>query len=76
MSSRRTSLSWVTARDLRKVLKGRGCVEFRQVGSHLTVRCSECLATIAVHTGDIPTGTLRKIERDLEPCLGKGWLRK
>jgi len=34
------------------------------------------VATIAVHTGDIPTGTLRKIERDLEPYLGKGWLRK
>ena len=23
---------------------------------------------------DIPRGTLRAIERDLEPCLGKGWL--
>lgn len=65
----------MTARDLRKLLRQRGCVELRQVGSHLTIRCGTCVTTIAVHTGDIPTGTLRKIERDLEPCLGKGWLR-
>ena len=66
----------VTARELRRVLKRRGCDEVRQVGSHLSIRCGECVTTIAVHTGDIPTGTLRKIERDLEPCLGKGWMLK
>lgn len=27
-----------------------------------------------MHKGDLPKGTLRKIERDLEPCLGKKWL--
>lgn len=42
----------------------------------MTVRCGECGTTIAVHSGDIPVGTLRKIERDLEPCFGKGWLRR
>lgn len=66
----------MTARDLRKLLRRRGCVEVRQVGSHLTIRCDECITTIAVHAGDVPTGTLRKIERDLESCLGKGWLRR
>jgi predicted RNA binding protein YcfA (HicA-like mRNA interferase family) len=31
--------------------------------------------TVPIHKGeDIPRGTLRAIERDLEPCLGKGWL--
>jgi len=31
----------------------------------------------AGHTGeDIGPGLLRQIERDLEPCLGKGWLKK
>ena len=64
----------MTARELRRLLRQRGCVEVRQVGSHLTIRCDVCVTTIAVHTGDIPTGTLHKIERDLEPCLGKGWL--
>jgi predicted RNA binding protein YcfA (HicA-like mRNA interferase family) len=66
----------VTVRELRRILRRQGCVEVRQVGSHLTVRCGECLTTLAVHTGDLPTGTLRKIERDLEACLGKGWLRR
>jgi len=31
--------------------------------------------TVAQHAGDIPAGTLRAIERDLEPAFGKGWLR-
>jgi len=31
--------------------------------------------TVAQHAGDVPAGTLRAIERDLEPALGKGWLR-
>ncbi|MHB1446865.1 MAG: type II toxin-antitoxin system HicA family toxin [Acidimicrobiales bacterium] len=66
----------MTARDLRRLLRRRGCIEVRQVGSHLTIRCDACLTTIAVHTGDIPAGTLRKIEGDLEPCLEKGWLRR
>ena len=26
------------------------------------------------HPGDIPTGTLRKIESDLAPALGRRWL--
>ncbi len=30
---------------------------------------------VAMHPGDIPTGTLRKIEKDLQPAFGKGWLR-
>jgi predicted RNA binding protein YcfA (HicA-like mRNA interferase family) len=40
------------------------------------VRCGACRTTVPVHRGeDLPPGTLRAIERDLEPCLGKGWLR-
>jgi predicted RNA binding protein YcfA (HicA-like mRNA interferase family) len=31
--------------------------------------------TVPQHAGDIPAGTLRAIERDLEPALGRGWLR-
>jgi hypothetical protein len=34
-----------------------------------------CFSTVPIHKGeDIPRGTLRAIEHDLEPCLGKGWL--
>ena len=63
------------ARDLRRTLKDKGCAEVRQKGSHLRVECGKCRTTIPVHAGeDIKPGTLRQIERDLEPCLGKGWL--
>jgi predicted RNA binding protein YcfA (HicA-like mRNA interferase family) len=41
------------------------------------VECGRCVTTVPMHEGeDIGKGLLRKIERDLEPCLGKGWLRK
>jgi hypothetical protein len=57
----------------RATIMSRSC---RPPPASLTVRCRTCVTTIAVHTGDIPTGTLRKIERDLEPCLGKGGMHK
>lgn len=56
----------------------------RQVGSHRRYEVAYTDAagvevtvatTVAQHSGDIPAGTLRAIERDLEPGLGKGWLR-
>ncbi len=62
-------------RDLRRLLRKAGCEEVRQAGSHLVVRCGTCQTVVPIHGGDVPTGTLRTIERDLEPCLGKGWLR-
>ncbi len=56
----------------------------RQVGSHrrYVVTYTDAVgkqATVATtvpqHPGDVPLGTLRAIERDLEPALGNGWLR-
>jgi len=47
----------------------------RQKGSHQIWRCDECQTVVPVHTGDIPKGTLRSIERDLAPCLGPKWLQ-
>ena len=65
------------ARDLRRILIARGCAEIRQKGSHLRVECGSCVTTVPVHAAeDLGPGLLRRIERDLEPCLGKGWLRK
>ena len=52
-----------------------GAVIARQTGSHRRYRFGPCVTIVAQHPGDIPTGTLRAIERDMEPCLGKGWLR-
>lgn len=64
-------------RQLRKILRSFGCVEVRQAGSHVVVRCGQCQTTITVHKGeDFDRGLLRRIERDLEPCLGKGWMKR
>lgn len=67
----------MTAKDLRRILRSFGCVESRQRGSHLRIECGPCVTTVPVHAGeDIGPGLLRRIERDLEPCLGKGWLKE
>ena len=61
-----------------------GGVMVRQVGSHRryvvaftddTEVESKAATTVPQHASDIPAGTLRAIERDLEVALGKGWLR-
>lgn len=55
----------------------------RQVGSHARYEAAyrradgtsgQVATAVAMHPGDIPAGTLRKIEKDLEPAFGKGWL--
>lgn len=67
----------MTAKDLRRLLRSMGCVEVRQRGSHLRVECGRCVTTVPVHAGeDIGPGLLPRIERDLEPSLGKGWVKK
>jgi predicted RNA binding protein YcfA (HicA-like mRNA interferase family) len=62
------------AGELRSLLAGKGCVEVRQKGSHLIVRCGKCQTVIPVHNEDIGKGLLRAIEKQLAPCLGEGWL--
>jgi predicted RNA binding protein YcfA (HicA-like mRNA interferase family) len=65
------------ARELRRILHRLGCVEVRQRGSHLVVRCGTCQTTIPVHAGeDIAPGTLRAIVKALAPCLGEDWLKR
>ncbi|HEX9435700.1 MAG TPA: type II toxin-antitoxin system HicA family toxin [Candidatus Limnocylindria bacterium] len=55
----------------------RTCRQARQEGSHVRIECGECRTTVPIHAGeDLPKGTLRAIERDLEPCLGRKWLRR
>ncbi|MFM7045458.1 MAG: type II toxin-antitoxin system HicA family toxin [Ilumatobacteraceae bacterium] len=57
-------------------LRALGCWPVLQRGSHVIVRCSGgCQTVILVHTGrDVPAGTLRAIERALEPFLGGSWM--
>ena len=48
-----------------------------QDGSHQKWRLVDGSALILpIHSGDIPTGTLRSIERQGEAALGRMWLRK
>jgi predicted RNA binding protein YcfA (HicA-like mRNA interferase family) len=66
----------VTSRELLKLLRRAGCTQVRQTGSHLIVRCGSCQTVVAMHPGDISNGTLRAIEKQLEPCLGEGWMQR
>ena len=48
-----------------------------QDGSHQKWRLHDGSSIIVpIHTDDIPTGTLRSIERQGERALGRRWLRK
>lgn len=67
-------MAW-TGKQILRMLAALGCVEVRQHGSHVRVRCGTCLTTVPVHAGrTLPPGTLRHIVRDLAACLGKEWL--
>jgi len=71
------TLPTVKAKDLLRRLRELGCTEVRQKGSHIIVRCGHCQTVVPMHAGeDISPGTLRAIERQLEPYLGKGWLKR
>jgi predicted RNA binding protein YcfA (HicA-like mRNA interferase family) len=74
----------VRAREVNRAIERAGGVFVRQVGSHRRYRATytdsdgrEARAETAVpqHPGDIPTGTLARIEADLAPAFGKRWLR-
>jgi len=66
----------MSARELRKKLRANDCVELRQKGSHLQVKCGGCQSTVPVHgNDDIAKGTFRSIEKSLGVCLGPNWTR-
>lgn len=51
-----------TAREVVSRLKRAGFKEVRQTGSHLFLRHSDGRLTfVAIHRGDVPLGTFRKI---------------
>jgi len=68
----------VTPRELIRILRAVGAEEVRKgKGSHVRFRVGRCSTTVAVHFGeDMKPGTIRGIERDLEPCLGPKWLTR
>jgi predicted RNA binding protein YcfA (HicA-like mRNA interferase family) len=69
------------AREVNRRIERLGGLVARQVGSHRryvviftddTGAEVRAATTVPQHAGDIPAGTLRAIERDLETALGKG----
>lgn len=69
----------VKAREVNTRIEARGGTVKRQRGSHrfyeVVTTTGVVHTTVPQHTGDIPIGLLRKIERDLAPAFGEGWLR-
>jgi predicted RNA binding protein YcfA (HicA-like mRNA interferase family) len=64
------------AREVLQKIKQGGCAVVRQKGSHAFIRCPNgCTTVLPMHAGeDLKIGLLKAIEKDLEACLGKGWL--
>lgn len=74
----------VKVREVNRRIERLGGAMVRQVGSHRRYAVAfadgtgaepKAATTVPQDAGDIPAGTLRAIERDLEAALGKGWLR-
>jgi predicted RNA binding protein YcfA (HicA-like mRNA interferase family) len=67
------------AREVNKRIEALGGVLLRQRGSHrfyeVTNERGTARTLVAQHNTDIPTGTLSAIQKQLEPVLGKGWLK-
>jgi predicted RNA binding protein YcfA (HicA-like mRNA interferase family) len=75
----------LTAREVIKRIEELGGYHVRTRGSHATyeavVRRNEedeivltARAQVPIHRGDVAPGTLRSIQRQLEPVFGEGWL--
>lgn len=71
-------LAVVRARDVNRIIESRGGEHVRTVESYKRYRVignnTTTSTAVPQHPGDIPTGTLRKIQKDLEPALGRKWL--
>lgn len=67
------------AREVNRKTESLGGVAVSQKGSHRKFRATTAagvtVTAIVPQHGEIPTGTLRAIERSLEAAFGKGWLR-
>lgn len=67
------------AREVNHRIERLGGYVLRERGSHrfyaAETQQGTVHTTVPQHGGDIPTGLLSKIQRDLEPAFGKGWLR-
>ncbi|AAN12592.1 toxin [Mycobacterium phage Che9c] len=77
-------LRLMKSRDVNRRIESLGGIETRQRGSHRRYAVvytdksgneRTAFTTVQQHKGqEIPLGTLRAIQRDLEPAFGEGWL--
>ncbi len=62
---------------VRQLQKDHGCTKLRPKGSDVRIRYGECFTTVPVHAAEsLKPGFVAGIRRDLEPCLGKGWMER
>lgn len=61
------------AKELVAKLKRKGCT-ITEGKKHTKVTCGTCKTTVPRHATDLGKGLLKAIEKQLEPCLGPGWL--
>lgn len=67
----------MNARELMRILRRLGAEERAGKGSHVRFRIGTCFTVVPNHRGDdLKVGTVNGIESDLEPFLGKDWLKK
>ena len=62
------------AREVAKRLEKAGATWNSGKGSHRKYQYKTCRTVVAMHPGDMNPNTLRAIEKQMAPCLGKGWL--
>lgn len=71
------------AREVNRRIEKLGGTFLRQRGSHKRYEATKidsngniitAQTSVPQHPGDIPTGTLHAIEKELETIFGKGWL--
>ena len=62
-------------KEVLRRLKAAGCVELRQKGGHVRVRCGDCETTVSMHSQEIPKGTMRAIIKQVRDCIGEEWVK-
>jgi len=62
----------MSSRELRRILRRKGCTELRQRGSHLVVQCGHCQTVVPVHTGeDLGRVYCAQLNVSLSPASGR-----
>jgi predicted RNA binding protein YcfA (HicA-like mRNA interferase family) len=60
-----------------RILRALGAEEPAGKGSHVRFTIGACSTTVPNHKGeDIKKGTPAAIEANMEPCLGRDWLKQ